>query len=101
MMVDPQMADMIWIVGLIMLGLMIIFKVVHRKGFTEKRFVRRVGPRPEPSRIQDTRKTLPRVRMQLIAAAISILALTFIAIMGIGEEPTGLPLPTGLFDFFK
>jgi len=101
MVVDPQMADTFWIVGLIMLGLMIVFKFVNRKSFEEKRFERRVGARPDPSKMPDTRKTLPRVRLQLIAAAISIAALTFIAIMGMGEDPRGIPLPTGLFDVFR
>lgn len=99
--VDPQMAETMWIVGLIMLGLLIIFKFVNRKGFEEKRFERRVRPRTEPSRMPDTRKTLPRVRMQIIASAIGIAALTFIAFMGIGDDPAGVPLPTGLFDWFR
>lgn len=101
MFVDPQTADLLWIVGLIMLGLLIVFRFVNRKGFEERRFERRVGSRPDPSRMQDPRKTLPRVRLQLIAAAIGIIGLTFIAIMGLGEEPVGVPLPSGLFDVFR
>ena len=99
--IDPQTADLLWIVGLIMLGLMILFRFVNRKGFEEKRFERRVGHQTDPERIQDTRKTLPKVRLQLIAAAVGIVGLTFIAVMGMGDDPKGLPLPASWFEAFR
>ncbi len=101
MAVDPQMAEIMWIGGLIMLGLLVLFKFVNRKRFEEKRFERRVGARPDPSTMPDMRRTLPRVRLQLIAAAVAIVGLTFIAIMGAGEDRQGIPLPAGLFDVFR
>ena len=103
MSIDPQMADTLWIIGVIMLGLMILFKFVNRKRFREQKFERRVirDKEPDPDDMQDLTPMLRRTRIQIVMAAIGIAAITFIAIMGIGEESRGLPMPGFLTEMFR
>ncbi len=99
---DPHIADTIWIAGLVMLGLFILFKFVNRKNYTEGRFERRVGgERPDPDRMEDPGPMLRRVRVQIILSIIGLGVAAYIAFMGIGEKPVGIPLPEGLFDAFR
>lgn len=103
MIIDPQVADTLWIVGVIMLGLMILFKFVNRKKFREEKFERRVKRHEEtdPDEMPDLEPMLRRTRIQIIMAAVGIVTITFIAIMGIGEESRGLPMPGFLTDLFR
>ncbi len=100
---DPQLADTLWIVGLVMLGLMILFKFVNRKRFREEKFERRVKRETDqdPDDMPDLEPILRRTRIQIVMAAIGIAAITFIAIMGIGQESKGLPSPGFLSDLFR
>ena len=101
--IDPQLADTLWIIGVIMLGLMILFKFVNRKQFREERFERRVKRHDEadPDEMPDLEPMLRRTRIQIVMAAIGIAAITFMAIMGIGQESRGLPMPGFLTDLFR
>lgn len=103
MIIDPQVADTLWIVGVIMLGLMILFKFVNRKKFREEKFERRVKRHEEtdPDEMPDLEPMLRRTRIQIIMAAVGIVTITFIAVMGIGEESRGLPMPGFLTDLFR
>lgn len=103
MSIDPQMADTLWIVGVIMLGLMILFKFVNRKRFREQKFERRVirDEEMDPDDMPDLTPMLRRTRLQIVMAAIGIAAITFIAIMGVGEESRGLPMPAFLTEMFR
>lgn len=103
MIIDPQVADTLWIVGVIMLGLMILFKFVNRKKFRDEKFERRVKRHEEtdPDEMPDLEPMLRRTRIQIIMAAVGIATITFIAIMGIGEESRGLPMPGFLADLFR
>lgn len=101
--IDPQTAETLWIVGLIMLGLMILFKFVNRKRFGEEKFERRVKRETEtdPDETPDLEPMLRRTRLQIVMAAIGIVTITYIAFMGMGEETQGLPLPSYVTDFFR
>ena len=103
MSIDPQMADTLWVVGIVMLGLMILFKFVNRKKFKEEKFERRVKRHEEadPDEMPDLEPMLRRTRIQIVMAAIGIVSVTYIAIMGIGEESHGLPLPEFLTNLFR
>ncbi len=101
MMIDPQMADTLWIVGLVMLGLLIVFRAVNRKGYTKRSFKRRLGEQSDPDEMQDPEPMLRRTRLQIVMAAIGIATLTFIAFMGIGDDPKGIPLPDLVIDVFR
>lgn len=101
--IDPQMADTLWVVGVIMLGLMILFKFVNRKRFGEEKFERRVKRQEDtdPEDMPDLEPMLRRTRIQIVLAAIGIVSITYIAIMGMGEESQGLPMPDFLADLFR
>lgn len=103
MTIDPQLADTLWVVGVVMLGLMILFRFVNRKRFGEEKFERRVKRHEEadPDDMPDLKPMLLRTRVQIVMAAIGIASITFIAIMGIGEESRGLPLQGFLTDLFR
>ena len=103
MTIDPQMADTLWIVGVIMLGLMILFKFVNRKRFRDEKFERRVKRHEDadPDEMPDLEPMLRRTRIQIVMAAIGIVAITYIAIMGIGEESKGLPMPDFISDLLR
>lgn len=103
MTIDPQMADTLWIIGVVMLGLLILFKFVNRKRFGEEKFERRVKRHEErdPDDIPDLEPMLRRTRIQIVMAAIGIASITFIAIMGIGQDSRGVPLPDFLTDLFR
>lgn len=103
MSIDPQLADTLWVVGLIMLGLMILFKFVNRRRFREEKFERRVKrqDQSDPDEMPDIEPMLRRTRVQIVLAAIGIVSITYIAVMGIGQESRGLPMPGFLGDLFR
>ena len=102
MSLDPLIADRIYIIGLFLLALMILFRFVNRKRFEKTRFRREVGhEQSDPDDLPDLNPILRRTRLQIICAVIGITALIYIAIMGMQDKPVGIPLPQGLFDWLN